>query len=422
MGHQLHVQRLALITRITVIDLDPGTLDPTQNQAYCFGAMPPTLVSSPTGGLPADATSTNGTITYQWQMSIDNANWTNIASATNNFYNPPSLIQTTWYRRVARSSINAVDFCEDVTAAVEIEILPDLNEGFVLDDQVVCQVITAFDLPNALVLDSAETLTNSVTYQWQQSSDQLSWTDISGQQSATLDFSIGDAWIPTQPATYYRGVITYVGDPVPAAYEQTSIELIDEAGAFTGNLTYSIAINGNQYSVVSSNTSDIDSIGAALANSITVNDFVVNAEYNASTDILTIVPVTAGTYNVAASTGAPSPTIAFTLPTTGRELNMRILVQGNTGGRTPNTNMESCQVYTEVVAIEVVPQPTLVQVSGDPSPQEVCVGDTIDPVTFAFGGGATTVEIQNLAPGLTVSPSAEERLRQVYMVIQIGMK
>ena len=394
------------ITRITVIDLDPGTLDPTQNQAYCFGAMPPTLVSSPTGGLPADATSTNGTITYQWQMSIDNANWTNIASATNNFYNPPSLIQTTWYRRVARSSINAVDFCEDVTAAVEIEILPDLNEGFVLDDQVVCQVITAFDLPNALVLDSAETLTNSVTYQWQQSSDQLSWTDISGQQSATLDFSIGDAWIPTQPATYYRGVITYVGDPAPAAYEQTSIELIDEAGAFTGNLTYSIAINGNQYSVVSSNTSNIDSIGAALANSITVNDFVVNAEYNASTDILTIVPVTAGTYNVAASTGAPSPTIAFTLPTTGRELNMRILVQGNTGGRTPNTNMESCQVYTEVVAIEVVPQPTLVQVSGDPSPQEVCVGDTIDPITFAFGGGATTVEIQNLAPGLTVSPSA----------------
>ena len=159
--------------------------------------MPPTIVSSPTGGLPADATSTNGTITYQWQMSTDNANWTNIASATNNFYNPPSLIQTTWYRRVARSSINAADFCEDVTDPIQIEILPDLNEGFVLDDQVVCQVISAFDLPNPLVLDSAQALTNSVTFQWQQSNDQLSWTDISGQQSATLNFSVGDAWIPT---------------------------------------------------------------------------------------------------------------------------------------------------------------------------------------------------------------------------------
>ena len=70
------------ITRITVIDLDPGTLDPTQNQAYCFGAMPPTLVSSPTGGLPADATSTNGTITYQWQQSLDNINYSNISGAT----------------------------------------------------------------------------------------------------------------------------------------------------------------------------------------------------------------------------------------------------------------------------------------------------------------------------------------------------
>ena len=118
------------MTRIRVIDLDAGSLDPTQNQAYCFGAMPPSLVSSPAG----DATSTNGTITYQWQMSIDNANWTNIASATNNFYNPPSLIQTTWYRRIARSSIDAIDFCEDITNTIEIEILPDLNEGFVLDD------------------------------------------------------------------------------------------------------------------------------------------------------------------------------------------------------------------------------------------------------------------------------------------------
>ena len=396
---------ISSMTQITVIDLDPGTLDPTQNQAYCYGAMPPTIVSSPTGGLPADATSTNGTITYQWQMSIDNANWTNIASATNNFYNPPSLTQTTWYRRIARSSINAVDFCEDVTTEIEIEILPDLNEGFVLDDQTICQVISALDRPNPLVLDSAETLSNSVTFQWQQSNDQLSWSDITGQQSATLNFNIGDSWMPTQPATYYRGVITYVGDPVPAALEQTYIELTDVAGPFTGGMTYSVAINGNEYSVVSSNTSDIDSIGEALANSITLNDFVVNAEYNAATDILTIIPVTAGTYNIAASTGAPSPTIAFTMPDTGSELNMTIFVQGNTGARAPNTNMESCQVYTEIVAIEVIPQPTLVQVSGDPSPQEVCLNGTIDPITFAFGGGATSVEVQNLAPGLTVTSS-----------------
>ncbi|MEN8812741.1 MAG: hypothetical protein ABF277_05460 [Candidatus Arcticimaribacter sp.] len=404
-GPPASCSEISSMTQITVIDLDAGALDPTQSQAYCYGAMPATIISSPTDGLPADATSTNGTITYQWQMSIDNANWTDIASATNNLYNPPSLIQTTWYRRIARSSINAVDFCEDVTNVVEIEILPDLNEGFVLDDfQTVCQVISAFDLPDPLVLDSAEALTNSVTFQWQQSSDQFSWTDISGQQSATLEFSVGDAWLPSQPVTYYRGVITYVGDPVPSAYEQTSIQLVDEGIGFTGNLTYSIAVNGSQYSVVSSNTSTLDTIGQALADEITLNDFDVFATYNTDSDILTIEPRTVGTYNIAASTGSPSPTIAVVLPRAGQELNMRILVQGNTGARAPNTNMESCQVYTKVATIEVTPQPTLVQVSGAASPQEVCLGGAIDPIVFAFGGGATSVEVQNLDTGLSVVP------------------
>ncbi len=374
-GPPASCSEISSTTRIEVIDLDPGALDPTQNQAYCFGAMPPSIVSSATGGLPADATSTNGTITYQWQMSTDNANWTDIVSATNNFYTPPSLIQTTWYRRIARSSINATDFCENWTNAIQIEILPDLNEGFVLDDQqTVCQVITAFDLPDPLVLDSAESLTNSVTLQWQQSNDQLSWTDIPGEQSTTLNFNIGDAWLPTQPATYYRAVITYVGDPVPTAYEQTSIQFIDEAGAFTGGLDYSIAINGNEYSVTSNVASTTDSVAEALANRITVNDVSVNASYNDSTNILTISPVVPGNYNVAASTAAPAPMIAVTLPRIGSELNMRVLVQGNTGARAPNTNMESCQVYTKVAVIEVVPQPTLVQVSGSNSPQEVCLG------------------------------------------------
>ena len=404
-GPPASCSEISSMTQITVIDLDPGALDPLQNQAYCFGVMPPSIVSSPTGGIQADATSTNGTITYQWQMSIDNANWSNIASATNNFYSPSSLIQTTWFRRIARSSINAIDFCEDITNSIEIEILPDLNEGFVLDDeQTICQVVSAFDLPDPLVLDSAATLTNSVTFQWQQSSDQFSWTDITGQQSATLEFSVGDAWLPSLPATYYRGVITYVGDPTPTAFEQTAIQFVDEGIGFAGNLTYNIAINGNQYSIVSSNTSSIDTIGEAFADEITLNDFVVNATYNSVTNILTITPITAGSYNIAASSGSPSPTIAVSLPRTGQELNMRILVQGNTGARAPNTNTESCQVYTKVAVIEVTPQPTLVQISGSTSPQEVCLGGAIDPIVYAFGGGATSVEVQDLDPGLTVVP------------------
>ena len=391
------------ITRIQVIDLDQGALDPAQNVDYCYGAMPPTIISSTTAGIPDDATSSNGTITYRWEMSTTPGTWTTIVSATNNFYSPPSLIETTFFRRVARSTINATEFCEATTDPIRIGILPDLNEGFVLDDQSICQIISADDLPNSLELRSAGTLTNSVTYQWQQSSDQLNWTDINGQQTNILTFGLTDTWLPTGPATYYRGVITYVGDPRPEAIEQSTVQFIDEGATFTGGQTYTIGISGSAYSVVSSNTSTVDSIGEALATLITNNDFTVNAAYNDLTNILTIYAITPGMYNVAASTGTPDPTVAFVVPTTGRELNMRILVSGNNGARLPNNNLETCQVYTEVVTIEVAPQPTFTQISGDPSPQTVCVGDPIVPITFSFGGGATSIEIRDLDNNLTIS-------------------
>ena len=64
--------------------------------------------------------------------------------------------------------------------------------------------------------------------------------------------------------------------------------------------------------------------------------------------------------------------------------------------------MESCQVYTEVVTIEVLDPPFITQVSGDTSPQIVCVGSS-RPVTFTFGGGATGWRFSDLDPGLSIS-------------------
>ena len=85
-------------------------------------------------------------------------------SATNVDYDPPSLIQTTWFRRVARASNSATEFCEDTTDPIRIQILPSLNEGFILDDQVICQIVDGADLPNDLILNGAQALTNSVTF------------------------------------------------------------------------------------------------------------------------------------------------------------------------------------------------------------------------------------------------------------------
>ena len=46
-----------------------------------------------------------GTITYQWEYSNDNINWTEIAGATSSTYDPSTIYQTTYYRRKSKSSL-----------------------------------------------------------------------------------------------------------------------------------------------------------------------------------------------------------------------------------------------------------------------------------------------------------------------------
>ena len=71
------------IIEIKVFDLDAGALDPSLNMSYCYGADPPSIVSSITGGIPDDASTSMGTLTYQWEQSTNGAAWTEITSATN---------------------------------------------------------------------------------------------------------------------------------------------------------------------------------------------------------------------------------------------------------------------------------------------------------------------------------------------------
>ena len=75
--------------------LFPGVISGTQ--AVCIGTAAATLTSL------SPATGGNGTIDYQWQISSDNVNYTNISGATELNYNPGVLSQTAYFRRVAVS-------------------------------------------------------------------------------------------------------------------------------------------------------------------------------------------------------------------------------------------------------------------------------------------------------------------------------
>ena len=398
------------IIQINIVDLNPGSLDERVEQAYCYGTMPPTLTSSITGGVQQDAYSSVGTISYQWQESLNDGTWTNIPSATQNYYNPPSLIQTTFFRRIAISTTIS-NVCTDFTESLRIEIIDDLDAGTILPaDQNICSILTAADLPRSLVLTSPETQTTSVTYQWQQSSDKSVWFDIPGQQNLNLNFSLGldgvagtvddDSWLPssTSTSTYYRVVTTYVGNPKPFAQEQVRILLTDQPRVMAVG-EYMISVNGDNHAINSTLTSTLDQIGSDLAAKITTDDPVVNADYNSVTNIITLQPIIPGTYNVASSILLTDDTIAISFPD-NPPVFMTILVSGNTGTRTPNAGLDSCQIYSSIAEISVEPQPEFILVSGVVSPQQVCRGDLIIPIQYTYTSNVDEIQIRNLDPGL----------------------
>jgi PKD repeat protein len=83
-----------------------------KSQTICSGSAPAPL----TGEHPAGG---NGAFAFQWQSSPDGLNWSNIAGATGNDYQPPVLTATTYYQRLALSSS-----CSAVSSTVAITVNP----------------------------------------------------------------------------------------------------------------------------------------------------------------------------------------------------------------------------------------------------------------------------------------------------------
>ncbi len=173
---------------ITVYDnLTAGAI--AANQTICYNTVPATLTEStaPTGG--------TGTYTYQWQSSPDNITWTNIGLATSATYSPPALTSTTYYRRNVTSGT-----CGTLsTPSVQIQVYPDLTPGTIGSPQTICENDVAAPL---ISLSPATGGTGVYVYQWQSSPDNVTWSDISGENS--VGYSPGVMTV----TTYYRRNVT----------------------------------------------------------------------------------------------------------------------------------------------------------------------------------------------------------------------
>ena len=112
---------------------DVASITITENIITTVGTITSSTATVCSGDIPAvitaSAANASGTITYQWQQSLDNINYSNISGATSQNYTPTvALASTTFFRRTARSTLNSVT-CEDFTLPFQVVVTPSPVPG-----------------------------------------------------------------------------------------------------------------------------------------------------------------------------------------------------------------------------------------------------------------------------------------------------
>lgn len=157
---------------VYVNTIQTGTL--SADQVICTGEDPLPFTEI----TPATAA---GSITYQWESSTTNATtgFTDISGATNATYDPPVIMQTTWYRRKVISTLNSLG-CTDTNTALTVT-LNTIDSGSLQSNQTIC----SGGIPTTLSADIPATGIGTLSYQWENSTDNISFTEITGATGAT---------------------------------------------------------------------------------------------------------------------------------------------------------------------------------------------------------------------------------------------
>ena len=182
---------------VTVVTTSPGTI--SGEQTIETGASPTVLQSV------ADPSATDGSGTVSWESSLNGDQWSAIAGTTGQTsYQPGALTQSTWFRRVFRSSTKTV-----YSNTVWVETVAT-TPGSIDGDQTVAASVQPAVLPNVSLAMTAAT---ESSYFWQSApASSGPWQTISG--AAETSYRPG----PLTVTTYFRRGFT---TPVTTVYSNT---------------------------------------------------------------------------------------------------------------------------------------------------------------------------------------------------------
>lgn len=132
---------------------------------------------------------TGGTLTYQWQNSTVDCmtGFSDITGAVQEMYNPPGLLDTTYYRLIMNSinSTFASDLCADTSTCVTVIVYPELACVITPIEISSCNNETAGEL-----MVTAMSGTSGYTYLW---STTETTTTISSLGAGTYSVTVTDA-------------------------------------------------------------------------------------------------------------------------------------------------------------------------------------------------------------------------------------
>ena len=146
----------------------------SSNQSICFNTTP-ALITSPTS-----ASGSRAPYIYQWQSSTDSVNYSNISGANGLDYQPGALTTTVFYRR----SVSTTSGCGPAMSnIVRIKTNAVLTGGVIGSAQTICFNGTGSAIGFTTAPSGAF---GAYTFQWQQSPDSSTWSNISGQTGSTF--------------------------------------------------------------------------------------------------------------------------------------------------------------------------------------------------------------------------------------------
>jgi hypothetical protein len=161
--------------------------------------------------LTANINGGTGTPNYQWQVSSDNNAWSDILNEKNNTYKVPTTGIGNTYYRVAMSMSGSGCSTPSNSSSIQVTVKDGPSATVSIDGKAVC--IGAEVEIKANVSGG----TGQISYQWQRSTDNANWTDISGEKSLTLKVAT-----QIEGVSYYRMAITADGNGCGAPSTSTS--------------------------------------------------------------------------------------------------------------------------------------------------------------------------------------------------------